>query len=291
MMKFNQAISATKGVALVQVLFITAILSIMALHFTLTSRQQVNIATTMQDKVTAELLLVSWKNELLYSLLTQPVSYIDNNYPVSNLIAQHWNFHGKPFSPAKHVEVKIQDVYGMLSLATPGMQDELNQLLQHAAINDNEAKRIIDKLQRWQGFDSNIYQPRYTQNGRNIFMQSLSEFKLISGITGQQFDKLATAVVALPNVTFNPLTAPDIRLEALLPPDVAAQVIQLRQSGQLDAASYIALTGVSDYESLAFVPGQRFILELTVTYGTSVAKQRFICYIRPENQFPLIWLD
>jgi general secretion pathway protein K len=291
MMKFNQAISATKGVALVQVLFITAILSIMALHFTLTSRQQVNIATTMQDKVAAELLFVSWKNELLYALLTQPVSAFADNPSSDNLIAQHWNFYGKPFSPADNVQISIQDIYGMLSLTTPGMQNELRQLLRQVPINDNDAQRIIDSLQRWQGFDSNVYQPGNAGNGRNMFLQSLSEFKLISDITVPQFNQLAPAITALPNVIFNPLTAPDIRLKSVLSPDVAQQVIQLRQTDQLDAARYIALTGITDYEFLSFVPGQRFMLELTVTHGTSVAKQRFICYIRPENQFPLIWLD
>ena len=70
-MKRTEMRAVAKGVALVQVLFIAAILSLMALYFTQTSRQQINIASDLQDKVHAELLLTTWQNELLYALLTQ----------------------------------------------------------------------------------------------------------------------------------------------------------------------------------------------------------------------------
>ncbi|MEH8021207.1 hypothetical protein [Rheinheimera metallidurans] len=292
MTTFKPPFVYVSGVALVQVLFITSILSLMALHFTLTSRAQVNIASTLQDKITAELMLMQWQNELFYALLTQPI-FSEGNHkpPTANILTKHWNFYGKTFSPADNVQIRIQDIYGMLSLATPGMQTELSNLLQQVAISGTDAQRIVANLQHWQGFNSNTYQLSHAKAGRDMLMQNLSEFKQVSGITELQFSQLAEAVVALPNSTLNPLTAPDIRLKAMLAPDVASKVIQLREQGQLDAATYIALTGIEDYESLSFVPGQRFLIEVKVAYGESVAKSRFICYIRPENQFPLIWLD
>ena len=282
---------AARGVALVQVLFIAAILSLMALYFTQTSRQQISIASDLQDKVQAELLLTTWQNELVYALLTQSVIDMGTEKDSNNQIARHWNFYGKAFSPVENVTMRIQDIYGLLSLSTAGGQQEFGNMLRLAGVADNQVTKVTAALEDWQGMHSEIYQSRRNESGRNMFMQSLSELKLIPGITDEQFTELSGAVTSLPNVTFNPLTAPDFRLKALLPKDLAAKLISLREAGQLDAAAYIALTGLTDYEALSFVPGQRFVVEVSVTSGGAVAKRRFICYIRPQNQFPLIWLD
>jgi general secretion pathway protein K len=280
-----------KGVALVQVLFIAAILSLMAMYFTQTSRQQISIASDLQDKVQAELLLTTWQNELIYALLTQSVIDMDTAKDSDNQIARHWNFYGKAFSPVENVTMRIQDIYGLLSLSTAGGQQEFSNMLRLAGVADNQVTKVTAALEDWQGMHSEIYQSRRNDSGRNMFMQSQSELKLIPGITEEQYAELSDAVTSLPNVTFNPLTAPDFRLKALLPEDLAAKLISLREAGQLDAAAYIALTGLTDYEALSFVPGQRFVVEVSVTSGGAVAKRRFICYIRPQNQFPLIWLD
>ena len=280
-----------KGVALVQVLFIAAILSLMAMYFTQTSRQQISIASDLQDKVQAELLLTTWQNELIYALLTQSVIDMDTAKDSDNQIARHWNFYGKAFSPVENVTMRIQDIYGLLSLSTAGGQQEFSNMLRLAGVADNQVAKVTAALEDWQGMHSEIYQSRRNDSGRNMFMQSQSELKLIPGITEEQYAELSDAVTSLPNVTFNPLTAPDFRLKALLPEDLAAKLISLREAGQLDAAAYIALTGLTDYEALSFVPGQRFVVEVSVTSGGAVAKRRFICYIRPQNQFPLIWLD
>jgi general secretion pathway protein K len=291
LMKRTDMRAMAKGVALVQVLFIAAILSLMALYFTQTSRQQIDIASDLQDKVHAELLLTTSQNELIYALLTQPVIGMGIEKNSDNKIAQHWNFYGKAFSPAENVTMRIQDIYGLLSLSTAGGQQELGNMLRLAGIADNQVTKVTAALEDWQGMHSEIYQSQRNNRGRNMFMQSLSELKLIPGITDEQFAELSEAVTSLPNVTFNPLTAPDFRLKALLPEDLATKLITLRDADQLDAAGYIALTGLTDYEALSFVPGQRFIVEVSVTSGDAVAKRRFICYIRPQNQFPLIWLD
>src|SRR5690606_25772887 len=83
------------GVALIQVLFITAILSLLALHFTLTGRQQVDIAATLQDKVIAELQLASWESKLLYALLTSAGTGSEPDQQVSDDLMKSWNFYGK----------------------------------------------------------------------------------------------------------------------------------------------------------------------------------------------------
>jgi general secretion pathway protein K len=279
------------GVALVQVLFITAILSLMALHFTLTSRQQVDVASILQDKVMAELQLLSWQNELLYTLMTsEGAATIAENAP-DRPISKHWNFYGKPFSPAENVTISIQDIEGLLSISTPGKQAQLRSVLSHLKVSDDDILRIVSELEHQQGLPTNIYRAQRHSVGREMFVQSLAEIKSLPGMNAELYSTLSEILTRLPSARFNPLHAPDILLRALLPSDIANQAIVLREAGELNTARYAALTRIEDYEMYSFVRGERMQIEIEVTHGAAVAKQRFICYIRPENQFPLIWLD
>jgi general secretion pathway protein K len=280
-----------RGVALVQVLFITAILSLMALHFTLTSRQQVDIAATLQDKVAAELQLVSWKSELLFALLTAPTVADAVSLQPDNDMTKSWNFHGKAFTPAENVTMHIQDIEGLLSISSVGKKAQLQSVLSYLQLDAETTQRVVADLEQQQGLPSSAYRPSPQPVGRNMFIQSITELKSFSGVTPAIYDKLSKVVTRLPVVRTNPLHVPDMLLQALLPTEIADQVVMLRQNGELTAARYSRLVGIVDYENYSFVRGERLLVQIEVSYGTAVAKQYFICYIRPENQFPLIWLD
>lgn len=279
------------GVALVQILFITAILSLMALHFTLTSRQQVDIASTLQDKVLAELQLISWQNDLLYTLMiTGDAVTLPDNAPENRFIKK-WNFYGKPFAPSENVKISIQDIQGLLSISTAGKQAQLRAVLSHLQVSDDNIQRLLASLEQQQGLPSNYYQSQRQTASRDMFVQNIAEIKSLPGMSPALYHSLSSIVTRLPVVRFNPLHAPDVLLQSLLPIDIANQVIALREAGELNIARYGALTRIEDYEMYSFVRGERLLVQIEVSYGAAVAKQRFICYIRPENQFPLIWLD
>jgi general secretion pathway protein K len=108
--------SFQKGIALIQVLLLSAILSMMALHFTLSSRQQVNIANDLQDKIQAEVEMRTLESEVLFSLLTLSRNELKKSERQNNPIAVNWNFFGKPFKVGSNATVSFQDVNGMLSV-------------------------------------------------------------------------------------------------------------------------------------------------------------------------------
>ncbi|WP_076410997.1 general secretion pathway protein GspK [Shewanella sp. UCD-KL12] len=83
-----------KGIALFQVLLITAVISIMAMQFTQTARNQISIASTIVDRVQAQSELRSAEAELLFSLITEKRQ---RDIHSNNSYAQNWNFYGKPF--------------------------------------------------------------------------------------------------------------------------------------------------------------------------------------------------
>ncbi|MGI2000024.1 general secretion pathway protein GspK [Shewanella frigidimarina] len=88
-------IDKQQGIALFQVLLITAVISIMAIQFTQTARNQLSIASTIVDRVEAQAQLRSTETELLYSLITEK-RQLDKTS--ANVYARKWNFYGKPFT-------------------------------------------------------------------------------------------------------------------------------------------------------------------------------------------------
>ena len=81
-----------RGIALVQVLLIVAVVSILALYFTQSARQQVKNATMMVDKAQALVELNNAEASILFSLLTEkpnratfvPIGFKNSN--MKNLI-------------------------------------------------------------------------------------------------------------------------------------------------------------------------------------------------------------
>lgn len=280
-----------RGVALIQVLLISTILSLMALHFSLSGRQQVQIARMMQDKVLAEVALRTLESEMLFALLTVPYSDVEREAQQQNPLSRNWNFHGEPFSSATDNTIKLQDINGLVSLYGQSNNTLLLQLLQHLGQNQTQARQVVANLNHWQGFDGGAYTTDRNRQVRQNFLLSVNELKHIGGIDTALFQQLVDNVTPLQTFLFNPLTAPAAVLNMLLPADIASEVISLRTNGTLNRYRFIELTGIDESDTISFTPGRRIAMELAVRRGSSVAKRRTICYIRPENSFPLLWLQ
>ena len=173
-------IDKQQGIALFQVLLITAVISIMAIQFTQTARNQLSIASTIVDRVEAQAQLRSTEAELLYSLITekrQPDKLSANVY------VRKWNFYGKPFTlidepldstkdarqraqqvsfstdgrRVKAVEIEgrdnvnitMQDQAGLLSIfrgnAGSKFEDLLQSFKQNPAMDESEIKRYVSQ--------------------------------------------------------------------------------------------------------------------------------------------------
>lgn len=279
-----------RGVALIQVLLLSAILSMMALQFTLSSRQQVSIATDLQNKMQAEVKLRELESKLLFKLLTLSRNDIDN-ISQQDEIGKLWNFYGKPFQVAPGESVAIQDVNGLLSVYGGGNASELEDYLVFVGETPQQAKSIVSNIKYWQGLERDQYTTQTGSAIRGNYLLNVSELKSISGINDSLYSKLAPVVTTLQNVLYNPMTAPLPVLQVQLSPDVFAEVASLRNQGLLTKQRFTELTQIEENDSITFVPGRRLNIELAVTIGSSVAKREFTVYLRPENQFPVVWFQ
>lgn len=283
--------SIQRGVALIQVLLLTAILSMMALQFTLSSRQQVTIATDLQNKMQAEIKLRTLESRLLFTLLTLSKNDADRALLQEDEIGRVWNFYGKPFAVSEVATVSIQDLNGLLSVYGANNSKQLEEFLVFLGKQPQEAKSIASNLTYWQGYDRDQFTTMDEANVRGNYLLSVGELKNIDGIDEPLYQQLSPVVTTLQNLLFNPMTAPLPLLQAKLSPEIYSEVADLRREGKLTRKRFSELTQIEEGDSITFVPGRRLQIELVVTVGGAVAKRRFIAYLRPENRFPVVWFQ
>ena len=107
------------GVALLQVLLISIVISLIALQFTFTSRSHVQMAKAFEDRVAAQLSASSAINEVIFAQLSETVTRFD---PASISISEakeRMNLFGTRVPWSKNIDVTVQDLNGLLPQTYP----------------------------------------------------------------------------------------------------------------------------------------------------------------------------
>ena len=110
------------GVALIQVLLITVVISLLALTFTKTARDQVLMASQFDGRARTQLKAYSVKNRTIFLLLSDRIEALgsdDNALNEARGLKQQINYHGDPVSLGGNTFVTIQDLNGLLPQRHP----------------------------------------------------------------------------------------------------------------------------------------------------------------------------
>ena len=276
------------GVALVQVLLITAVLMLMALQFTLSGRQQVVIATDVLSKVDAEVALRTLESRLLFSLLTQTKSSEGDLTNQEDIISEVWNFHNQEFSPYENTKIQIQGLNNLVSIYGNMNNDLLTQLIINYGKTNAEAKSIVNEIQQWQGNQTSSMVTD-VENARGDFVNSIHELKLLPSIDDGLIAYLKKYITIYPTPSINPMLAPENVLMLFVGKDIVNEIVMLRSTGQLSRENFVELTQIFEDDTISFSPSNRMKIKLKVTHNNVVATKEMICYIRPENSFPIVW--
>lgn len=277
------------GIALMQVLLISAVISVLALYFTLTARQQVHIAQLANDKTLALLHLKSAQTQVLMNLLTRDASANSDN-----ALPAQYNFFGKPFKQDEFVTVQIQDISGLLHVQYPN-EDVLRRVLSKLGVDRERAEHIKDSLRDWQDSDdlrrlNGAEQEAYTQGPRNRPISIIKEIELVSGMDANLAAQLSPLLRNERASYFNPFLAPDILLQAFLNSD-AQDIIAQRNSGQLTSASFSQLTGVYEKEGLVYTKSGHYRIKLTARVGDVTLSKKISVELEPYVSSPKMVLD
>ncbi|WP_282064752.1 general secretion pathway protein GspK [Vibrio rotiferianus] len=223
-----------QGVALIQVLLISTILSIFALQINQTSRNQVLLAKGFIDKSDAINKIRTARSQLFYALSVEARTQDGGS---DNKLAKTWNFYNKPFKAPNGVVIKIQDIGGLLKL-TNATSTQLYQVLQNIGLTKEEADVYVASLQDWQdgddltrfnGMETDEYLEQGMRPPRNSRIQFLEELEAVNGMKPQAWARLKPLITTQPVAQFNPYTAPEEVLSALYSDSIAQRVKSLRQ--------------------------------------------------------------
>jgi len=279
----------SQGIALIQVLIISIILTMLGIYINQTVRSQIGIVNLMKSSFALNLQLENAEAELLHTLLTQKrYRKIDSD----NAIVQKWNFYGAPFLLNENTTVTIQDLSGLLSL------NILNKALarnffEQMGHSGHEVRAFLDSLEDWKdkddlkrlnGAESDYYRYIKQPEPRNAYLQTLSEVENIQQgrlLTREQWQRYFTTEIVL---SFNPFNAPNFILKVFLNNDTAyEEVLQKRSAGSLTELGFYQMTSIEQDEFISFATGRLLKVTLLVKGQNNKLSKQFIVDLRPRS--------
>jgi len=278
-----------QGIALIQVLIISIILTMLGIYINQTVRAQISIVTMMQSSFELNLQLENAEAEILHTLLTHK-SYkkTDSETP----LVQRWNFHSQPFFLNQSTQIKFQDLSGLISLNI--IDNTLARSLFYELGHDgHEVRTFLDSLADWKDKDDlkrlngaeDDYYGYLKQSGpRNAYLQTVSEVLSIQQgnlLTNEQWQRFFSKEVVS---NFNPLNAPDLLLKAFLANDRAyEEVINLRNAGLLTSYNFYETTSVEQDEYISFGTSRLLKVTIMVNGKNNKLSKQFIVDLRPRT--------
>jgi len=257
-----------KGIALVQILIFSAILTIVALFFSGQAIQHVKVSQAVDDKTMAKVLLHDAKQKLFYAMLVEDKS--------TNNRLTEWNFYGEKFFLNDHVAAKVVDINSKINLRYPNRQ-RLTALLLSQGISKHKAEWYIDTLIAYQSQNN---EPTTLPLMRNGPISDKSELLFID--SEQNLLKVLMENTTLfKGANFNPIFASHEMLAALYGESKAAAIIELRNINEINREKFIQITGVIPDENTFFTPSNDIEASLEVIYGKSRVTESFTVKFSP----------
>jgi len=274
-----------RGVALVQVLLVTAIIILLVMQLSLTAAEQVRRAQALQDRSEAALYLHSREVALFYTLLTESLLPSPGS---GNPYAASWNFHGEPFV-ADGLEITLQDQSGLMPFPVLHVTD-FEQLLTVLGLGPTRAREMAERLAHWIG----ISLPGGGRPGDAMMragtadpVQYFSELRLLAGMDEPLYGKLAELMTLYPTPGFNPLTAPAPLLRMWMPESTLRAVLAARRKGALDQNRLWQLARIGADDVVLPFTGPGIGIRITGEYRGVTLRRHLIVGVEPYEVQPL----
>lgn len=273
------------GIALVQVLLVTAIIMLLVMSLSLTAADQVQRAQALKDRSEAALYLHSREVAMLYTLLTESLLPLQES---SNPYAARWNFHGEPFV-VDGLEFTLQDQSGLMRFPISGVSD-FETLLSTLGQSSTEARDIAARLGHWLG----IARPGGVQPGDAMMrgatgdpVQYFGELKFLAGMDEQLYRQLAGLMTLYPTIGFNPLTAPVPLLRMRMSESTLGAVLEARRNGELDRNRLWQIARIGTDETTLLVSGPGIGVRIEGDYRGVALRRQFVVGVLPHDRQPL----
>jgi len=292
-------IAKQQGIALIQVLLISTIISLLAIHFSFTAREQVAIAAAFEQRVKATQELKSAQSKIIYTLLTQ------NNLEQPNDVfpnSESGNLYGKPFileqTENTKVLVSIQDNNGLLSQQYITSQ-LWTRVFERMGLDNITRKRKQGVIKDWQDKGDTSWlmgntEPKVLENGqkyRNQAIQLPQEIEWFFEQEPQQLNMINQISTHYAMVGFNPMNAPEQLLELYFEPQIASLIINKRAEKVLTRKQMISILG-DDFDNviMALAQGVQFKITTQVSFFDVQLQETIEVQLQPSENEPFLIL-
>ena len=276
------------GIALIQILLLTGILSVLALYMTQTASSQVAQAKLANDKAQALVSLHSAESLLLFELLTQTkrVGAVGQEEKENGINAK-WNFYAKPFTINENVTVKIQDQAGLINLHYPNVE-LLTKLIGTKLLDKNKVNVVVDTILDWQDIDNTTRtngaeQEQYggisgIRNGSIPSILDINHIKSIQPEVQRLLINNGTIYTAGALSVFN--TTKDL-LGVLIDNSAVQQIMELRATDNITMDKFRQITGIEESDNIYYYTSNFLMIELRSNVGESVAQKSMVIFLQP----------
>lgn len=278
-----------RGIALVQVLLLTAVLVLMMISVQQEARQQVKSAVQAKERAKAILELNSVEAELIFALLTERRR---TKADAVNPIVRQWNFFNHPFTTGS-ATVAIEDVTTMVSVTSPV---SFEKLVAKLTGDVQKAQMIVAALKDWQDIDDDTSfggaeQADYLNLSiRNGPIQTESELRFLKHIDSELYCLLRPHITTAPRRYTNYFLMPAERQKFFVDLNNASKIAELRLAGNLTNDQFEMLSGIPFGEFQSYSASQTVRLSFTVMVNSVKLSRLLTLTINPNAAEPVkVW--
>ncbi|CAH9056804.1 hypothetical protein PSECIP111854_01867 [Pseudoalteromonas sp. CIP111854] len=273
-----------KGIALIQILLFSAILTIVALYFSGVAKNQVGISQLTSDRAEALVLLHGARQKLFFDLLTNQKSLVpQDNDPYQ------WNFFGDSFELAPGVTVQMYDLASRINIRYPE-RARLIAFLKHSGMDEQAASNWVSDLLDYQDTDiiDDFGRPErllFGKTNRNGPLSDKSEIQKL-GLEQQIAKKLLPNITLFRRSSFNPMNASPELLAALYGQRVSSKIIELRRLSTTTKDSFKRQTGIEESDGVFIFPSHNLQIIISSRVGEVRLKHNWTVKFDPYASVP-----
>lgn len=280
------SLTRQQGIALIQVLLLTVLLSVILMSMNHQARQHIRLAEAVQHYTDAAMALHSAEAEIVFTLLSNEAVQLASNNVTA---APNWNFYGEPFT-FQDIELEIYDTSGLLNAAAPAPA-LLSQFTAQHANSAALGRQLAAALADWQDKDDKprldgVEQAGYSQlDVRNGPIQYTEELLFIKGMTPGLLAELRP-LLSFFTQGVNVNQQPEALWRLYLPENQVAELSRLRKEGRLTAALFERLTSLTIDEFNRFSYGPAYRINFTVKNADVRLSRELTLMLKPFQQQP-----
>jgi len=286
---------AQSGVALLQVLLISTVISLLALSLTFSARDQVDIALQFENRVKAQLKAESAINIALFVQLSESVVSFDSSGVVDfTQLKVLQNLYGDLQQWDETTAVVAQDMNGLLPQVYPS-HFLWEHLLLSLGFGDIEVRELsgvwsdaIDKdSESWLKGDR---EPVRLPNGKLIGNDFPQTDHLVSWVFFE-YPKIVESIESVSHVLgsydINLLNAPEFLIRKLFEPLIAEQILTIRRGGNVMDADLNAILP-NDFlaEEIYIHDSAMRKISVASSHGGALVTISKIFYLNPQSKPP-----